>query len=71
MMIRPPAYFQQVAGGNTRMYLASATYHCYHISLLRSLAPLYPALRFGEFADRWAGYATRAGTKCPATTPTG
>jgi hypothetical protein len=54
-----------------RSYLATATYHCYHITLLRSLAPQYPALRFGTVADTWAGYAARAGTKCPGTTPTG
>lgn len=56
-----------------RSYLANATYHCYHITLLRSLAPQYPALRFGAFADTWSEYATRAGTTCPgsATAPAG
>ena len=66
------SYYGLLTPGHAfRTYLASATYHCYHITLLRSLAPQYPALRFGEFADKWAGYATRAGTKCPGTTPTG
>lgn len=54
-----------------RSYLANATYHCYHVTLLRSLAPQYPTLRFAAFADTWAGYATRAGTTCPTTAPTG
>ena len=54
-----------------RSYLANATYHCYHITLLRSLAPQYPALRFAAFADAWTAYATRAGTTCPGGAPTG
>lgn len=56
-----------------RSYLANATYHCYHVTLLRSLAPQYPTLRFGVFADTWEGYATRAGTTCPGavTAPAG
>ena len=54
-----------------RSYLATATYHCYHITLLRSLAPQYPTLRFGTVAETWAGYAALAGTTCPGTTPTG
>jgi hypothetical protein len=63
-------YGLRTPGHAFRTYLASATYHCYHITLLRSLAPLYPALQFGAFADKWAGYATHAGTTCPATEPT-
>lgn len=55
-----------------RSYLANATYHCYHVTLLRSLAPQYPAMRFGAFADTWTEYATRAGATCPTnTTPAG
>jgi D-glucuronyl C5-epimerase C-terminus len=54
-----------------RSYLANATYHCYHVTLLRTLAPQYPTMTFGAFADTWAGYATKAGTPCPTSTPTG
>jgi hypothetical protein len=66
------SYYGLLTPGHAfRTYLASATYHCYHITLLRSLAPLYPALQFGAYADKWAGYARQAGTKCPGTTPIG
>lgn len=54
-----------------RSYLANATYHCYHIALLRRLAVLSPELRFSAFADTWAGYATKAGTHCPGGAPAG
>lgn len=54
-----------------RSYLANATYHCYHIALLRRLAVLSPELRFSAFADTWAGYATNAGTHCPGGAPAG
>ena len=49
-----------------RAYLADATYHCYHIALLRQLAAGAPAGRstYVRFADRWAGYARRAGVSC-------
>ncbi len=66
------SYYGLLTPGHAfRTYLATATYHCYHITLLRSLAAQYPALRFDAFAQKWAGYATQAGTKCPGTTPTG
>ncbi len=49
-----------------RAYLADATYHCYHVALLRQLAKDAPAGRstYVRFADRWAGYARRAGVSC-------
>jgi len=48
-----------------RTYLANATYHCYHVTLLRSLAEAYPDRTFGATAGKWAGYATRQGVRCP------
>ena len=54
-----------------RTYLANATYHCYHVSLLRSLADLYPDRTFGATARRWAGYAARQGVTCPGTPAAG
>ena len=66
------SYYGMLAAGRSwRSYLANATYHCYHVSLLRSLAPLYAEYRFESTADTWAGYATRTGITCPAGTPTG
>jgi hypothetical protein len=48
-----------------RSHLANATYHCYHVSLLRGLAAYYPDLRFAATADTWSHYAVRAGVTCP------
>ena len=58
-------YGMLTPGRSFRTHVANATYHCYHVSLLRSLAPMYPALRFSTFADTWAAYAVAAGAKCP------
>ena len=49
-----------------RGFLADAAYHCYHVRLLRMLAPLAPGRGFAVVADRWAGYAIRAGVRCRA-----
>ncbi len=49
-----------------RGFLADAGYHCYHVRLLRQLAPLAPGRGFAVVADRWAGYAIRAGVRCRA-----
>jgi D-glucuronyl C5-epimerase C-terminus len=49
-----------------RGFLADAGYHCYHVRLLRMLAPLAPDRGFAAVADRWAGYAIRAGVRCRA-----
>lgn len=66
------SYYGMLSAGRPwRSYLANATYHCYHVSLLRSLAPLYAEYRFESTADTWAGYATRTGITCPGGTPTG
>lgn len=48
-----------------RSHLANATYHCYHVALLRGLAGMYPDLRFAITAETWSGYAARAGVTCP------
>lgn len=48
-----------------RSYLANATYHCYHVALLRGLAADYPDLSFAATAVKWSGYADRAGVTCP------
>jgi hypothetical protein len=63
-------YGMLTAGRPWRSYLANATYHCYHVSLLRSLAAGYPEYRFASMGDTWAGYAARAGVTCPADAPT-
>jgi hypothetical protein len=47
-----------------RTYLANATYHCYHVTLLQSLDKEYPERTFGATARKWAGYATRQGVRC-------
>ncbi len=49
-----------------RSYLADLNYHCYHVSLLRTLHRLYPAGRHGAVADRWQGYVDAKGVTCPA-----
>jgi hypothetical protein len=49
-----------------RGFLADVGYHCYHVRLLRQLAPLAPGRGFAVVADRWAAYAIRAGVRCRA-----
>jgi hypothetical protein len=66
------SYYGMLAAGRPwRSYLANATYHCYHVSLLRSLASDYGVYRFASTADTWAGYTTRAGVTCPSGAPRG
>ncbi len=48
-----------------RSYLADLNYHCYHVALLRSLDPLYPARGLGRVADRWQGYVSARDATCP------
>lgn len=48
-----------------RSYLADLNYHCYHVSLLRTLARLYPANGHAGVADRWQGYVDAKGVSCP------
>ena len=47
-----------------KSYLADEGYHCYHVTLLRSLAKISPELGFGAVADRWSDYALRVGVRC-------
>lgn len=47
-----------------KTYLADEGYHCYHVTLLRSLAKISPELGFGAVADRWSDYALRVGIRC-------
>jgi outer membrane biosynthesis protein TonB len=49
-----------------RSYLADLNYHCYHVSLLRSLARLYPGEGLETIADRWQGYVDARSATCPA-----
>ena len=68
------SYYGMLTPGRAfRTHVANATYHCYHVALLRTLAPMYPNLRFAAFADTWASYAVKAGASCPSSeaTPTG
>ena len=52
-------------GFGWRTYLADDGYHCYHIALLRQLAKGSPAaITYTHYADRWTGYARRAGLTC-------
>ncbi len=51
-------------GYEWRTFLANSSYHCYHVSLLRSLATTYADRSFGTTADKWQGYATRRGVRC-------
>jgi hypothetical protein len=48
-----------------RTYLAPSGYHCYHVDLLGALGALYPDAPFAATRQRWAGYAARAGVRCP------
>jgi hypothetical protein len=48
-----------------RSYLADLNYHCYHVSLLRSLSTLYPDAGFSSTADRWQGYVDSRSATCP------
>ncbi|MFM8827980.1 MAG: D-glucuronyl C5-epimerase family protein, partial [Actinomycetota bacterium] len=49
-----------------RSYLADLNYHCYHVSLLRSLDALYPGEALAATASRWQAYVDERGAKCPA-----
>jgi hypothetical protein len=51
-------------GYGWRTFLASTSYHCYHITLLRSLSRVYPERTFAATADTWQGYASRRGARC-------
>ncbi len=48
-----------------RSYLADLNYHCYHVSLLRTLHTLHPADGLGRVADRWQAYVDARGAECP------
>jgi hypothetical protein len=47
-----------------RGFQADLNYHCYHVRLLRQLDAIWPKLRFGRTADRWAGYVRTRGLRC-------
>lgn len=49
-----------------RTYLADLNYHCYHVSLLRTLDGLYPGEGLGAVARTWQGYVDARGATCPA-----
>ncbi len=49
-----------------RSYLADLNYHCYHVSLLRTLDTLYPADGHAAVAARWQSYVDARGAVCPA-----
>lgn len=49
-----------------RSYLADLNYHCYHVSLLRTLDRLHPEDELGAVAARWQGYVDARGATCPA-----
>ncbi len=48
-----------------RSYLADLNYHCYHVSLLRTLDGLHPEDGLGAVASRWQGYVDARGATCP------
>jgi hypothetical protein len=52
-------------GYRWRGFEADLNYHCYHVRLLRQLDAIWPKLRFGRTADRWAGYVRKRGLTCP------
>ena len=65
------SYYGMLSPGHPwRTYEANATYHCYHVTLLRNLASRYSQYGFGATADKWNGYATRVGVTCPGGAPT-
>lgn len=65
------SYYGMLSPGHPfRTYQANVTYHCYHVTLLQSLAPAYPQYRFAATAETWGGYATRVGVTCPGGAPT-
>ena len=47
-----------------RTHIADRGYHCYHVTLLRQLQRQAPSYGFGRAAERWRGYARRAGVSC-------
>jgi hypothetical protein len=52
-------------GYRWRGFEADLNYHCYHVRLLRQLDGIWPKLRFGRTADKWAGYVRKRGLTCP------
>jgi hypothetical protein len=59
-------YGLRTPGKPWRTYLADLNYHCYHVSLLRSLDTLYPADGHQAAAARWQSYVDERGATCPA-----
>jgi hypothetical protein len=57
-------YGLMTPGHPWRGFPADVGYHCYHIRLLRQLAPLAPGRGFAVVADRWAAYAALARVRC-------
>ncbi len=53
-------------GSDWRTDLADLNYHCYHVSLLRTLDGLYPGRALGATASRWQGYVDARRAACPA-----
>lgn len=51
-------------GYRPRSYKADLNYQCYHVRLLRALAPRFPNMGFLATADRWEGYVTRRNLSC-------
>ncbi|MBJ7366560.1 MAG: hypothetical protein JHC53_08195, partial [Thermoleophilia bacterium] len=58
-------YGLRTPGKPWRTYLADLNYHCYHVTLLRGLEPLYPGRGLASVADRWQGYVDQRGATCP------
>ncbi|MEZ5081378.1 MAG: D-glucuronyl C5-epimerase family protein [Thermoleophilia bacterium] len=51
-------------GYRPRSYKADLNYQCYHVRLLRALAPRFPNMGFLLTAERWEGYVTRRNLSC-------
>lgn len=62
-------YGLSTPGWAWRTHLADPGYHCYHVTLLTQLDGQAPGYGFGAWAQRWDGYARRAGLDCRLKNP--
>lgn len=61
------SYYGLLTPGHAwRTNLADLNYHCYHVSLLKSLNKMYPGRGFDRYQLRWQGYVWKRGARCPA-----
>lgn len=62
-------YGLSTPGWGWRKHVASPSYHCYHVTLLRQLERQAPGYGFARWAGKWDRYAMRTGLDCSLKGP--